>query len=74
MAPTFVITVILFPLETAVVAAIVWGATGLALLSIGLGRLQGVDPKPIVFEHLLVGAVVIVAAHLVGLGISSILA
>ena len=74
MALTFAIPVILLPLETAVVVAIIWGAVALTVLSIDVGRRQGVDPKPIVFEHLGVGAIVIVAAHFVGLGISSMFA
>jgi hypothetical protein len=43
----------------------------LTLLSVDVGRRRGVDPKPIVLEHLGVAALVIVAAHFVGLGISA---
>jgi hypothetical protein len=44
----------------------------LAVLSIDLGRRQGIDPKPLLLEHLGVAALVIAASHFVGLGISAI--
>ncbi|MGD2061003.1 MAG: hypothetical protein PVF87_09080 [Acidimicrobiia bacterium] len=72
MALTFMIPVLLLPLGTAVIVSIVWGATALTLLSIGVGRRQGIDPKPIVLEHLAVAAVVVVAAQLLGLGVSAL--
>jgi VIT1/CCC1 family predicted Fe2+/Mn2+ transporter len=71
MALTFAIPVIVLSLDTATVVAIVWGALALTLLSVDVGRRRGVDPKPIVLEHLGVAALVIVAAHFVGLGISA---
>jgi VIT1/CCC1 family predicted Fe2+/Mn2+ transporter len=73
MALTFVIPVLLFPLDTAVIVAIVWGAISLTVLSIDMGRRQEVDPRPIVLEHLGVAALVVVAAHLLGLAVSAFL-
>ena len=72
VALTFVIPLIAFPLRTAVVVAVLWGAVALAVLSIDLGRRQGIDPKPLLLEHLGVAALVIAASHFVGLGISAI--
>jgi VIT1/CCC1 family predicted Fe2+/Mn2+ transporter len=71
MALTFVIPVLLFPLDTATIVAIVWGALSLTLLSVNMGRRQGIDPKPIVVEHLGVATLVVVAAHLLGLAVSA---
>ena len=73
MALTFVIPVLLFPLDTAVILAIVWGAFSLTMLSIVMGRRQGIDPRPIVLEHLGVATLVVVAAHLLGLAVSALL-
>lgn len=73
MALTFVIPVVLFQLDTAVIVAIAWGAISLTGLSIEMGRRQGVDPRPIVLEHLGVATLVVVAAHMLGLGISTLL-
>jgi vacuolar iron transporter family protein len=73
MALTFVIPVLLFPLDTAVIMAIVWGAVSLTMLSIDMGRRQGIDPRPIVLEHLGVATLVVVAAHLLGLAVAALL-
>jgi VIT1/CCC1 family predicted Fe2+/Mn2+ transporter len=73
MALTFVIPVLLLPLGTATIVAVVWGALTLTALSIDMGRRQGIDPKPIVLEHLGVATLVVVAAHLVGLAVSALL-
>lgn len=73
-ALTFAIPVIVLDLGLAVVVSVLWGATALAVLSIDLARRQGVDPRPIVAEHLGIGALVVVAAHLVGLGVSAVFA
>jgi VIT1/CCC1 family predicted Fe2+/Mn2+ transporter len=72
MAATFLIPVFLFPLDTAVLVAIAWGALALAALSFAAGRRQGVNPTPIVLEHLTVAAVVVAAAHLLGLAVSAL--
>lgn len=71
-ALTFVIPVLVLDLSVAVVVSIAWGAVALVLLSLDLARRQNVDPRPLVFEHLGVAALVVAAAHLIGLGISSL--
>ena len=72
MALTFAIPVILLDLDAAVVVSILWGALALSLLSWNLARSQGVNPRVVVTEHLVVAAVVITASYLVGRWISSI--
>lgn len=72
MATTFLIPVLLFPLDTAVVVAIAWGAVVLSTLSFAAGRRQGVDPRPIVLEHIAVAAVVVAAAHLMGVAVAAL--
>jgi VIT1/CCC1 family predicted Fe2+/Mn2+ transporter len=73
MALTFVIPVLLLPLNAAVIVAIVWGAISLTVLSLDMGRRQGIDPRPIVLEHLGVATLVVVAAYLLGRAISALL-
>lgn len=68
---TFAIPVMLLDLQVAVVVAIVWGATALTLLSLDLARRQHVNPRPLIVEHLGVAALVVVAAHFVGLAVSA---
>jgi len=72
MALTFAIPVILLDLDTAVVVSILWGALALSLLSWNLARSQGVKAGPVVTEHLVVAAIVIIAAHVIGRWISSV--
>jgi VIT1/CCC1 family predicted Fe2+/Mn2+ transporter len=71
-ALTFAIPVGLLDLDAAVVVSIVWGASALTALSWDLARRQGLKPRPVVVEHLVVAALVVAAAHLVGLGISAL--
>jgi len=72
MALTFAIPVILLDLDTAVVVSILWGALALSLLSWNLARSQSVKAGPVVTEHLVVAALVIIAAHVIGRWISSV--
>lgn len=73
MALTFVIPVLVFPLDTAVIVAVLWGAISLTVLSVVTSRREGVDPKPVVLEHLGVATLVVVATHLLGLAVSALL-
>lgn len=72
VSASFAIPVLLFDLEVAVIIAIAWGAAGLTLLSLDLARRQRVDPGPLPIEHLGVAALVVAAAHLVGLAVSAL--
>lgn len=71
-AVTFAIPVVLLDLEVAVGVAIVWGAALLTVLSLDLARRQDVNPRPLIIEHLGVAALVVIAAHFVGLAISAL--
>lgn len=71
-ALSFAVPVLLLGLGAAVVASILWGAGGLVVLSVDLARRQGVPAAPIVGEHLGVAVLVVGAAQLVGVGISSV--
>lgn len=71
-ALTFAIPVLVFDLDVAVVVSILWGAVALTILSLDLARRQGIDPRPLVMEHLGVAALVVAATYSVGLAISSL--
>ena len=72
MALTFVIPIALLPLDTATIVAAVWGAVALIFLSIGQARGRGVDPAPVVLEHLVAGALVVLASFVIGTWVSSV--
>lgn len=71
-AVTFAIPVLLLDLDVAIVVALLWGAALLTVLSLDLARRQDVSPRSLIVEHLGVAALVVAAAHLVGLGISAL--
>lgn len=72
-ALTFAVPVIVMSLNVAVIVSIVWGAVVVTALSLDLARRQEMNPKRLVAEHLGVGALVVAAAHLVGLGVAALL-
>jgi VIT1/CCC1 family predicted Fe2+/Mn2+ transporter len=72
MALTFLIPVALLSLGTATIVAVVWGAVALVVFSAGQARGRGVDPAPVVFEHLGAGTLVVVASYFVGTWISTV--
>lgn len=73
VALTFAVPVLLLPLGTATVAAVVWGAALLAILSVVTARDQGVSPPRLVVEHLGLALLVVAGSYLVGLAIDAVL-
>lgn len=71
-ALTFAIPVALLDLDAAVVVSIVWGAAALTGLSVNLARSQETRARPLILEHLGVAALVVAAAHGVGLVVSAV--
>ena len=69
---SFVAPVALLPAHYAVIASVIWGALLLTALSIALGRLQGNKPWLIVFEHLTIAAVVVLASHFIGVWVATL--
>jgi len=66
-ASTFLIPVMIFKLELAVIISVIWGLSLLTLLSFHLAKDEGTPPWKVIFEHLFVAVVVIIATHSVGL-------
>ena len=66
VAVTFVIPIVLLPMDSAVVASALWGLLLLAGFSFYMARAQGVSPWGVVAEHVLIALVVIAITHYLG--------
>lgn len=71
-ASTFIIPILFFTLDTAIVVSVIWGLFLIAIFSCYLAKLQKTSISKIVAEHLIIAIVVIVATHYVGEMISMI--
>ena len=65
-ALTFVVPMLLLPLEEAVRVSAVWGLSLLAVLSYVLARAQQVPAWKVIMEHVVIGVSVIAITHYVG--------
>jgi len=63
---TFVIPILIFPLKTAIFAAIGWGMLLLILLNFYIARIRKGNPIKIISEHILLAIFVIIVSYLVG--------
>jgi len=70
VAMTFLIPVILLPLDTAMVASIIWGLSLLSLLSFYIARSEGEKPLHVVGEHLIIAVIVVVITNYLGVWIA----
>ncbi len=71
-ALTFVTPVLIFSLNLAIFASIIWGLLLLTLFSLRLAKEQKVKPFKIVFEHVSIAILVIILTHYTGKLISTI--
>ncbi len=65
-AITFVIPVILFSLDKAIIVSVIWGLALLGIMSFFMARRQNVHPLRVIFEHLLIAIIVILITHELG--------
>ncbi len=70
-ALTFIVPVLLFDLETAMVVSVIWGLAILGILSYGIARSQATSRWKMVAEHVGIALIVVVISHYVGDWISS---
>jgi len=70
----FVIPIMVFSLNTAIIASVVWGLFLIALLSYLIAKMQKVNPLKVIGEHVFITCIVIAATHYVGLFIASFIA
>ncbi len=66
IAMTFVVPVLLLPLEEAMMVSVGWGLALLAVLSYFLARAQQIPPWKVIVEHVVIGVSVIMLTHYVG--------
>lgn len=65
-ALTFIIPLLLFPLNTAIVISVFYGLVLLSLFSLYMAKEQGEKPWKVIGEHLAIAIAVIVLTHYVG--------
>lgn len=70
MASTFVVPLLLFPLQQAVVGCLVWGVIVLTMLSVFIARRQNEPVMPVIAEHLGIATAVMMLSWLVGWGVN----
>lgn len=66
MALTFVVPVLLLPLQHAMVASVIWGLCVVAALSVLLARTRQVAAWPVIMEHVGIAMAVVLISHLLG--------
>ncbi|MFH1451786.1 MAG: hypothetical protein ABIF88_01280 [archaeon] len=71
-ALTFVIPILLFQLSTAIIVSIVWGLLLIATFSYTIAKDQKTNPSSVIFEHVLITVIVIIATNYIGSLISKI--
>jgi len=65
-ASIFIIPVLCFQLSTAIIISIVWGLFLITILSLSLAKQQGVSPRKVILEHLIITVSVVLIAHWIG--------
>ncbi len=66
IALTFVVPVLVTPLDLAILISIMWGLLLLAGLSFVIARAQGIAPWKVIGEHLVIALCVVALTHAVG--------
>jgi vacuolar iron transporter family protein len=66
VSATFVVPVLISPLDQAIVISIVWGLFLLTVLSFFIARAQTIAPWKVIGEHLLIALCVVAMTHVVG--------
>ena len=71
-ALTFVIPLLLFNLNIAIIISVVWGFLLLTIFSYNMAKTQKANIFHVIGEHLLIAVLVIIATHLVGAWINTV--
>lgn len=66
IAATFLVPVMVRPLDQAVVISVVWGLLLLTALSFFVARAQSIEPWKVIGEHLFIALCVVAITHAVG--------
>lgn len=70
MASTFILPLLILPLQQAVIACVVWGIVVLSLISLFIARKQRQKAAPVILEHIVIALVVVFLSWLTGLGVN----
>ena len=73
-ALTFLIPVLIFELNTAVIIGAAWGLLALSVLSYTMAKKQKKNPAEVIVEHLVIAIAVIALTHFAGAWIGSVFA
>ena len=65
-ALTFIVPVLMFELLTAMIVSVIWGLLVISIFSFMIAKVQKVDPRRMVLEHLVIALIVIVITHFTG--------
>jgi len=65
-ALTFLVPVLIFQLSTAIIASVIWALFLITLFSLHIANVRNIKPQKIVFEHLAITIIVIVASYFAG--------
>jgi vacuolar iron transporter family protein len=65
-ALTFLIPVLLFPLNTAIIISIIWGLFLITLFSYYIARREKTKPFSVISEHVIITIIVIVLSKIIG--------
>lgn len=71
-AMTFMVPILLFKLQTAVIVSVIWGLSLLSIFSFFIAKTQNKKPAKVIGEHLTIAVVVIIATYYIGSWISAI--
>ena len=71
-ALTFLVPVLLYPINVAIWLSVAWGALILSLLSFFLARSEGEKPYKVIGEHLLIAGVVVVMTNYLGMWVAKV--
>jgi VIT1/CCC1 family predicted Fe2+/Mn2+ transporter len=67
---TFIVPVLLFDLQTAIILSISWAVILLSALNFYMAKEKGVNPWPVITQHVGIALVVVVITHFIGEWIS----
>ena len=65
-ALTFIIPILLFELNTAIIVSAIWGLTLITIFSYFIAKQEKAKPFSVVAEHLVIAILVIIVTHFVG--------
>jgi len=66
IAGTFVVPVLVRPLDQAIVISVIWGLFLLTALSVFVARVQAISTWKVVGEHVLIALCVVAITHMIG--------